>query len=156
MSRVGVSTPSEASANEELARAGLGLWESHQRTEGAGPRPFFREAPSEGRRRRRAAAGRRWKHSRALFAETRRLLLHTGAVRVRRPSTSYQEGKIVAAQRRWYRCRSGTLCPRGPSPAVGRRQQCDLAPGSAGLAPGHQVALSWRRPLCFLVMKKAI
>ena len=96
MSGVGVSTPSEASANEELARAGVGLWESHQRTEGAGPRPFFREAPSEGRRRRRAAAGRRWKHSRALFAETRRLLLHTGAVRVRRPSTSYPEGKIVS------------------------------------------------------------
>ena len=50
----------------------------------------------------------------------------------------------------------GPSVPQGPLPAVGRPQSGDLAPGSAGLVPGHQVALSWRRPLCFLVMKKAI
>ena len=41
MSGVGVSTPSDASANEELVCSGVVLWESHQRPEGAGPRPFF-------------------------------------------------------------------------------------------------------------------
>lgn len=75
---------------------GWGCGKAIKGPKGRGPRPFFGEAPSEGRRRRRAAAGRRWKHSWALFAETRRLLLHTGAVRVRRPSTSYTEGKIVS------------------------------------------------------------
>lgn len=95
MSGVGVSTPWDASANEELARAGVGLWESHQRPEGAGPRPFLREAPSEGRRLRCAEAGRRWKDAWALFAETRGLLLRTGEVHVRLPSTSSPEGKVV-------------------------------------------------------------
>ena len=73
----------------------VGLWESHQRPEGAGRRPFFGEAPSQGRRRPPAPAGRRWKHSWALFAETRGLLLCMGLVRVRLPSTSYPEGKGV-------------------------------------------------------------
>lgn len=41
MAGVGVGRPSAASANEELARAGVGPWESPQRTEGAGPRPFL-------------------------------------------------------------------------------------------------------------------
>ncbi|XP_061022567.1 ubiquitin carboxyl-terminal hydrolase 17-like protein 6 [Dama dama] len=36
--------------------------------------------------------------------------------------------------------------PEWPSPVVGRPQRGDLAPGSAALAPGHQVALSWRGP----------
>ena len=67
----------------------------HQWTEGMGPRSFFRDGLSEGRRRRLAAAGRRWKRSWALFAETQGLLLRTGAVRVRLPSTSYPEGKVV-------------------------------------------------------------
>ncbi|KAB0340424.1 hypothetical protein FD754_023142 [Muntiacus muntjak] len=40
----------------------------------------------------------------------------------------------------------GPSVPEGPSPAVGRPQRGDLAPGSAGLAPGHQVSLSWRGP----------
>ena len=94
MSGVGVSLPLNESANEELVRVEVGLWESHQRPQGAGPRPFFGEAPSQGRRRPRAAAGRRWKHSWALFAETRGLLLRTRLVRVRLPSTSYPEGKL--------------------------------------------------------------
>ncbi|KAM9665101.1 LOW QUALITY PROTEIN: uncharacterized protein ACBT57_008866 [Dama dama] len=34
----------------------------------------------------------------------------------------------------------------GPWPAVGRPQRCDFAHGSAGLVPGHQVALNWRGP----------
>ena len=38
----------------------------------------------------------------------------------------------------------GPSVPERPSPAVGRPQRSDLAPGSAGLAPGHQGALSWR------------
>ncbi|KAB0337607.1 hypothetical protein FD755_025535 [Muntiacus reevesi] len=38
----------------------------------------------------------------------------------------------------------GPSVPEGPPPAVGRPQRGDLAPGSAGLAPGHQVTLSWR------------
>ena len=95
ISGVGVSTPPNASANEELVRAGVGLWQSHQRPEGAGPRPFFGEALSEGRRHPRVAAGRRWKESWALFAETRGLLLRTGVLRVRLPSTSSLEGKFV-------------------------------------------------------------
>ena len=74
----------------------VGLWESHQRPEGAGRRPFFGEAPSQGRRRPPAPAGRRWKHSWALFAETRGLLLCMGLVRVRLLSTSYPEGKVVS------------------------------------------------------------
>ena len=41
MAGVGVGSSSAASANEELARAEAGLWESPQRPEGAGPRPFF-------------------------------------------------------------------------------------------------------------------
>ena len=40
----------------------------------------------------------------------------------------------------------GPSVPEGPSPVVGRPQRSDLTPGSAGLAPGHQVALSWRGP----------
>ncbi|XDC54390.1 hypothetical protein R6Z07M_005572 [Ovis aries] len=40
----------------------------------------------------------------------------------------------------------GPSVPEGPSPAVGRPQRGDLAPGSAGLAPGQKVALSWRGP----------
>ena len=40
----------------------------------------------------------------------------------------------------------GASVPEGPSPAGGRPQRGDLAPGSAGLAPAHQVALSWRGP----------
>ena len=58
MSGVVVGTPSDASANEELVRVGAGLWESHHRPEGVGPRPFFGEAASQGRRHSRAAAGR--------------------------------------------------------------------------------------------------
>ena len=58
MSGVGVSLPLDASADEELVRVGAGLWESHQRPEGVGPRPFFAEAASQGRRHSRAAAGR--------------------------------------------------------------------------------------------------
>ena len=57
------------------------------------PESFGRR--SEGRRHRCAAAGRRWKPSWALFAETRGLLLSMGEVRVRLPSTSYPEGKVV-------------------------------------------------------------
>ena len=95
MAGVGVGTPSAASANEEPARAGVGLWGSPQRPEGAGPRPFSGAGPSEGRRRRRAAAGRRWKPSWALCAEPRGLLLSTGEVCVRLPSTSSPEGKVV-------------------------------------------------------------
>ena len=41
----------------------------------------------------------------------------------------------------------GPSVPEGPSPAVGRPQRGDLAPGSAGLAPGQKVALSWM-PAC--------
>ena len=41
MSGVGVSTTLDASANEQVVRGGVVLWESHQRPEGAGPRPFF-------------------------------------------------------------------------------------------------------------------
>ena len=49
MSGVGVSTPSDASANEELVRGGVGLWESHQRPEGVGPSPFSeKQLPREG------------------------------------------------------------------------------------------------------------
>ena len=49
MSRVVVSTPSDASANEELVRGGVGLWESHQRPEGVGPSPFSeKQLPREG------------------------------------------------------------------------------------------------------------
>lgn len=40
----------------------------------------------------------------------------------------------------------GPCVREGPTPVVGRPQRGDLAPGSAGLAPGHQVALSWRGP----------
>ena len=58
MSGVGVSLPLDASANEELVCVGVGLLESHQRPEGVGPRPFFGEAASQGRRHPRAAAGR--------------------------------------------------------------------------------------------------
>ena len=95
MAGVGVATPSAASANEELAGAGVGLWGNPQRPEGAGPRPFFGAGPSEGRRRRRAAAGRRWKPSWASCAEPRALLLSTGELCVRLPSTSSPEGKVV-------------------------------------------------------------
>ncbi|KAB0353790.1 hypothetical protein FD755_023515 [Muntiacus reevesi] len=44
------------------------------------------------------------------------------------------------------RCRPSTdgAALWGPSLVIGRPQRCDLAPRSAGLAPGHQVALSWR------------
>ncbi|KAB0339596.1 hypothetical protein FD755_024904, partial [Muntiacus reevesi] len=38
----------------------------------------------------------------------------------------------------------GPSVPEVSSPVVGRSQRGDLAPGSARLAPGHQVALSWR------------
>ena len=38
----------------------------------------------------------------------------------------------------------GPSVPEGPSLAVGRPQRGDFAPGSAGLAPGQKVALSWR------------
>ncbi|CAI9150572.1 unnamed protein product [Rangifer tarandus platyrhynchus] len=40
----------------------------------------------------------------------------------------------------------GPSVPEVSSPALGWPQRGDLAPGSAGLAPGHQVALSWRGP----------
>ncbi|XP_043318324.1 ubiquitin carboxyl-terminal hydrolase 17-like protein 6 [Cervus canadensis] len=40
----------------------------------------------------------------------------------------------------------GPCVREGPTPVVGRPQRGDLAPGSARLAPGHQVALSWRGP----------
>ena len=50
----------------------------------------------------------------------------------------------------------GPSVPEGSFPAVGWPQRGDLAPGSAGLAPGHQVPLNWRGPLFFLVVKKAI
>lgn len=40
MSGVGVSTPSDASANEELARAGVGLWEAIKGPRRRGPGPF--------------------------------------------------------------------------------------------------------------------
>ena len=40
----------------------------------------------------------------------------------------------------------GPSVPVGPSLAVGWPQRGDLSPGSAGLAPAHQVALSWRGP----------
>ncbi|XP_043318318.1 ubiquitin carboxyl-terminal hydrolase 17-like protein 6 [Cervus canadensis] len=40
----------------------------------------------------------------------------------------------------------GPSVREGPSPVDGRPQRGDLVPGSAGLAPGHQVALSWRGP----------
>ena len=49
MAGVGVATPSAASANEELAGAGVGLWGNPQRPEGAGPRPFLgAQSPREG------------------------------------------------------------------------------------------------------------
>ena len=41
MAGVGVGRPSAASANEELAHAGVGLWESPQRTEGVENGPFL-------------------------------------------------------------------------------------------------------------------
>ena len=95
MAGVGVGTPLAASANEELARAEVGLWGSPQRPEGAGPRPFFGAPQSEGRRRQGVAAGRRWKPSWALCAEPRGLLLSTGEVCVRLPLTSSPEGTVV-------------------------------------------------------------
>ena len=49
-----VSTHLDASVNEELVRVGVGLWESHQRPKEVGPRPFFGEAASQGRRHSRA------------------------------------------------------------------------------------------------------
>ena len=40
----------------------------------------------------------------------------------------------------------GPSVPEGPSPALGRPQRGDLAPGSAGLRPGQTGALSWKGP----------
>lgn len=40
----------------------------------------------------------------------------------------------------------GPSVPEGPSPALGRPQRGDLAPGSAGLTPGQKGALSWKGP----------
>ena len=39
----------------------------------------------------------------------------------------------------------GPSVPEGPSPALGRPQRGDLAPGSAGLTPGQKGALSWKK-----------
>ena len=74
---------------------GWGCGETPRGPRGRGPGPFFGAGPSEGRRRRRAAAGRRWKPSWASCAEPRALLLSTGELCVRLPSTSSPEGKVV-------------------------------------------------------------
>lgn len=67
-----------------------------------------------------------------LFAETRGLLLRKGAGRVRFRSTSSPEGKFVSP------APLVRMPFRDPLfPAVGWPQRGDLAPGSAGLAPGH-------------------
>ena len=91
-----------------------------------------------------------------LFAETRGLLLRKRAVRVRLRSTSFPEGKFVIPAPLVRLPFGGPSVPEGSFPAVGWPQRGDLAPGSSGLAPGHQVALNWRGPLFFLVVKKAI
>ena len=59
---------------------------------------LFWTGPPEGRRRQRAAAGRRWKLPWALCAEPQGLLLSTREVCVRLPSTSYPEGKVVGPE----------------------------------------------------------
>ena len=79
-----------------------------------------------------------------LFAETRGLLLRKRAVGVRLRSTSFPEGKFVTPAPLVRLPFGGPSVPEGSFPAVGWPQRGDLAPGSAGLAPGHQVALNWR------------
>ena len=91
-----------------------------------------------------------------LFAETRGLLLRKRAVRVCLRSTSFPEGKFVIPAPLVRLPFGGPSVPEGSFPAVGWPQRGDLAPGSAGLAPGHQVTLNWRGPLFFLVVKKAV
>ena len=138
MSRVRVSTPSEASANEELARAGCGRGKAIRGPRGRGP------GPSEGRRCCNAGSGRRWKHSWACLQRpggcfyARGRWVSVSVPRLPRRASFVTPAPLVRLPF------GGPSVPEGSLPAVGWPQRGDLAPGSAGLAPGHQVALNWR------------
>lgn len=134
----GSDTPSAASANEEPARAGAGRWDSPRGAEGAGPGPSFGGRPSEGRRRRGAAAGRRWEPSWALLAETRGLLLSTGEVRVGLPSTPSPEGKVVGPAPLVRMPFGDPLSPRGRRRRLGAPSGVTWLLGQQGRRPARK------------------
>lgn len=118
----------------------------HQRTEEAGPRPLLKEAPSEGMRHRRAAAGRRWKTLVGLVCIDPGATSAHGGGACPSPFHVLPRGQGSRPSAAGADALRGPSVPEVSSPALGWPQRGDLAPGSAGLAPGHQVALSWRGP----------